>query len=131
MTSDNNLDPIRLWREWFVKSEKSWSDALSEMMGDEQFSKGMGRYIHEGLHTHRMLSEAMAQHLANLNIPSRTDILDMTDRLAHMEDTLNQIQVELREQRSEIMRLSAGGTSGDPHAVRPARTRKPTANQDR
>lgn len=133
MSKDDSLDPIRLWREWFVKSEKSWSDALSEMMGDEHFSKGMGRYTLEALHTHRMFSETMAQYLANLNIPSRSDILDMNDRLAHMEETLNQIQVELREQRSQLTRLAAGGASA-PNAtagsVRPSRTRKPAANLD-
>lgn len=124
MSEADNLDPVRLWREWFVKSEKAWSDALSEMMGDERFSRGMGRYVHEALHTHRMFSESMAQYLANLNIPSRGDILDMGDRLAHMEETLNQIQVELREQRGQLARLASGGTE-PPVANRPARTRQP------
>lgn len=133
MSKEDSMDPIRLWREWFVKSEKSWSDALSEMMGDEHFSKGMGRYTLEALHTHRMFSETMAQYLANLNIPSRSDILDMNDRLAHMEETLNQIQVELREQRSQMARLAASGvgaSTATTASVRPARTRKPAANLD-
>lgn len=124
MSNEDNLDPVRLWREWFVKSEKSWSDALTGVMGDEKFAQGMGRYMHEALHTHRMFAESMAQYLANLNIPSRTDILDMNDRLAHMEDTLNQIQVELREQRGQMSRLAAG-TPHDDSIKRPARTRKP------
>ena len=127
MASESDIDPIRLWREWFVKSEKTWSDALSEMMGNEHFSKGMGRYIHEALHTHRMFSETMAQYLANLNIPSRTDILDMNDRLAHMEQTLNQIQVELRDQRAQLTRLASSGGGMDADK-KPARTRKPSDN---
>lgn len=132
MASDDSLDPIRLWREWFVKSEKSLSDALSEMMGNEHFSKGMGRYTLEALHTHRMFSETMGQHLANLNIPSRSDILDTNDRLAHMEETLNQIQVELREQRNQITRLitHAGSATPSPSPARPSRSRKPANNLD-
>lgn len=133
MAKEDSMDPIRLWREWFVKSEKSWSDALSEMMGDEHFSKGMGRYTLEALHTHRMFSETMAQYLANLNIPSRSDILDMNDRLAHMEETLNQIQVELREQRGQMARLAAGNSNvpaASGGTARPSRTRKPAANLD-
>ncbi len=132
MASDDSLDPIRLWREWFVKSEKSLSDALSEMMGNEHFSKGMGRYTLEALHTHRMFSETMGQYLANLNIPSRSDILDTNDRLAHMEETLNLIQVELREQRSQITRLIAHAGSAAPSAgaARPSRSRKPANNLD-
>ena len=124
MSKDNSLDPVRLWREWFVKSEKAWSDMLTEMMGDEHFSQGMGRYMHEALHTHRMFSESMAQYLANLNIPSRADILDMNDRLAHIEDTLNHIQIELRSQRAQLAKLAA--TGGEPaERKRPARTRRP------
>ena len=132
MASDDSLDPIRLWREWFVKSEKSLSDALSEMMGNEHFSKGMGRYTLEALHTHRMFSETMGQVLANLNIPSRSDILDTNDRLAHMEETLNLIQVELREQRDQITRIIAHAGSATPsaRAARPPRSRKPANNLD-
>ncbi|MGR8921433.1 MAG: hypothetical protein ACU85V_17590 [Gammaproteobacteria bacterium] len=125
MSKEDSLDPMRMWREWFVKSEKAWSDAMTEMMGDERFSQGMGRYVHEALHTHRMFSETMAQYLANLNIPSRADILDMSDRLAHIEDTLNNIQVELRNQRTEMARLAAGGEAAP--AAKPARTRKPAS----
>ena len=128
MSKDESLDPARLWREWFVKSEKAWSDALTDMMGDEHFSKGMGRYIHEALHTHRMFSESMGQYLANLNIPSRADILDMNDRLAHIEDTLSQIQVELRQQRSQLANLGSGTET--PARKRPARTRKPQVNTE-
>lgn len=127
MSNENNIDPMRLWREWFVKSEKTWSDALTELMGDENFSKGMGRYMHEALHTHRMFSEAMAQYLSNLNIPSRADILDMNDRLAHVEDTLNQLVVELRGQRAQLTKLAAG--AGDGERLRPARTRRPQADE--
>ena len=132
MASEDNFDPMRVWREWFVKSEKSLSDALSEMMGNEHFSKGMGRYTLEALHTHRMFSETMGQHLANLNIPSRSDILDTNDRLAHMEETLNRIQIELREQRSQITRITAqaGSAAPDDKAARPSRTRKPANNLD-
>ena len=130
MANNDDINPIRLWREWFVKSEKSWSDALSEMMGDEHFSKGMGRYTMEALRTHRMFSETMAQFLANLNIPSRSDVLDMNDRLAHMDETLNHIQVELREQRLQIARLAATNVGTVGTSVRPSRTRKPSSNLD-
>ncbi len=129
MSNEEGMDPVRLWREWFVKSEKAWSDTLTEMMGDERFSKGMGRYMHEALHTHRMFSEAMAQYLANLNIPSRGDILDMNDRLAHIEDTLNQLQVEVRGQRAALSKLAAG-TPGAAERKKPARTRKPPTTTD-
>jgi len=79
------------------------------------------------LHTQRMFGESMAQYLANLNIPSRGDILDMSDRLAHIEDTLNNLQVELRGQRTQLAKIAAGVPS-EVAAKRPTRTRKPAAD---
>ncbi len=129
---DDKLNPMSLWRDWFVKSEKAWSQALTDVMGDERFSKGMGRYMQEALHTHRMFSEGMSQYLANLNLPSRTDVLDISDRLGQIEDTLALIQVELREQRIQIARANSSApsleTADSTAPVRPARTKQP-ANQ--
>ncbi|MFT4563151.1 MAG: hypothetical protein ACI9BW_002905 [Gammaproteobacteria bacterium] len=124
MTEDqNNLDPVRLMREWYIKSEKMWSDSLTEMMGDERFSEGLGRNVNEALHSHRMFSESMGQFLSNINVPSRGDVLDMGDRLAHIEDTLNQIQVELRAQRTQLAKFVPGGE--EKARKRPSRTKKP------
>lgn len=129
---DDKLNPMSLWRDWFVKSEKAWSQALTDMMGDERFSKGMGRYMQEALHTHRMFSEGMSQYLANLNLPSRSDVLDISDRLGQIEDKLALIQVELREQRIQLSRANSPTRAKDPvedlEQVRPARTKRP-ANQ--
>jgi hypothetical protein len=128
---EDKLNPMALWRDWFVKSEKAWSQALTETMGDERFSKGMGRYMQEALHTHRMFSEGMSQYLANLNLPSRSDVLDISDRLGQIEDTLALIQVELREQRIQISRASSltpgAQTSDNLSPARPTRTKRPAS----
>jgi len=127
MSDDDQFDPVRIWREWMIKSEKMWSDHLTEMMGNEKFSKGMGRYIQEGLHTHRIFSDGMAQYLSNLNIPSRADVLDIGDRLGQIEDTLAGLQIEIREQRAQLTKLANTGAqaSTDDAPRRPSRTKRP------
>ena len=125
MTEDDSINPVRLWREWFVKSEKAWSQAMTDAMGDERFSKGLGRYMQEALHTHRMFSESMAQYLANLNLPSRQDLLDLGDRLGQVEDALAAVQVELRELRTRVAQGGAPVAGTGAVAGRPARTRRP------
>ncbi len=127
MSEDEIIDPIRLWREWMIKSEKQWSDHLTELMGDERFSKGMGRYIQEGLHSHRIFSDGMAQYLSSLNLPSRADVLDVGDRLGQIEDTLAGLQVEIREQRAQLTRLANTGVApvDTDQPKRPSRTKQP------
>jgi len=31
----SNFEPLRLWREWYQKSEKSWNDAVTNLLGDD------------------------------------------------------------------------------------------------
>ena len=115
--SKEDLNPMQVWRDWFIKSEKAWSQSLTEMMGDEKFSKGLGRYMQEAMHTHRMMTESMGQYLASINMPSRADIVDLGDRLAQIEDTLAAIQVDLREQRAQLAQAMRGAKSGDTDAA--------------
>jgi hypothetical protein len=126
MTDEKDLDPLRLMRDWFVQSEKMWSDAMSEMMADERVAKTSGRFMQEALHTQRMFSESMGQYLSNMNMPSRTDILDLKDRVSQMEDSLNQVLVELRALRAE----KAAGEDESAPRKKPARTRKAPKKSD-
>lgn len=120
MASNDNLDPMQLMRDWFIQSEKMWSDAMSEFMADERVAKSSGRFMQEALHTQRMFSESMGQYLANLNMPTRSDILDLKDRVSQMEETMNAMLIELRALRKE----SDAGTSSTTAKKKPARTKK-------
>jgi hypothetical protein len=123
MSDNERIEPMALWRDWFVKSEKAWSQALTEMMGDERFSKEMGRQMQEALHTHRMFSESMGQYLAHFNLPSRSDVLDISDRLGQIEDALAALQVELREHRLLLAKADISTAAKD--TTRPTRTKRP------
>jgi hypothetical protein len=119
MADNKNMDPMQLMRDWFVQSEKMWSDAMTEVMADERVAEGSGRFMQEALHTQRMFSESMGQYLSNMNMPSRTDILDLKDRVSQMEDSVNMVLVELREMRAEKAPVADA-----PAKKKPTRTRK-------
>lgn len=124
MTKNDDLNPIRLWREWIVKSEQMWSDAITDVMGNPQVSAGMGRSMQEFLHMHRMFTESFAQYLSALNLPSRSDILDLSDRIGQLEDAVAAISVDLREQRALL--AGAGVVATDQaKKKKPSRTRQP------
>lgn len=128
MANNDELDPMRMMREWFVKSEQMYSDAMTEVMGDERFSKTTGRYMQEALHMQKMFGEAMGQYLANLNLPSRTDILDTQERISMIEATMDALLVEVRALRKSV---DAGGDAPQSTAKKkPARTKKAPAKSE-
>ena len=119
-----NLDPVRLWREWYQKSEKSWNEGISQLMGDERVAKSTGKYLQEAVHAQRMFTEAMAKWLANLNLPSRSDVLALSDRLGKLEDTIAGLQVELHQLRQALTKQDLASGAGL-RAARPKRTKTP------
>lgn len=124
MSQEDELNPVRMWREWIVQSEKMWSDTITEAMGNPQVSSTMGRSMQEFLHIHRIFSESFAQYLSALNLPSRSDILDISDRLGQLEDAVAAVSVDLREQRAL---LASTGVVAEPPTTKkkPRRTKKP------
>ncbi len=119
MADKDNLDPMQLMRDWFIQSEKMWSDAMTEFMADERVAKSSGRFMQEALHTQRMFSESMGQYLSNLNMPSRGDILDLKDRVSQMEETMNAVLIEMR-----ALRKQADAGSAAAPKKKPTRTKK-------
>jgi hypothetical protein len=119
-----NLDPIRLWREWYQKSEKSWNEGLSQLMGDDRVAKSTGKYLQEAIHAQRMFTESMAKWLANLNFPSRSDVLALSDRVGKLEDTIAGLQVEIRQLRQALTKQDLAN-GAELRASRPKRTKTP------
>jgi len=120
----SNFAPLRLWSEWYQKSEKSWHDAVTKLMGDDRVAKSTGKYVQEALHAQRMFTDAMAKYLANLNLPSRADILALSDRVGKVEDALAGLQVEMRQLRRALAERGLASREESP-PLRPKRTKTP------
>lgn len=126
--SERLLEPMRMWREWYQKSEKQWSEMLTDIMADEKFGKSFGHLFQEWLHAQHMISELIGQQLAALNMPSRADMLDVRDRLGEVEDGLGQLTAEIAQLRRTLATRAVVEAPAQP---RPAvkRTRKPAKPQ--
>jgi len=113
-------DPFAIWREWVSQSERQWNAALNQAMGSDQFSQAMGRFMGMAAEMQRGVHDALGRTLTALNLPTRTDMLALGDRLAALEDRLARIEGVLRASSP------GNGAAGAEAAVpRPPRTRRP------
>jgi hypothetical protein len=112
--SDSPMDPMKAWRDWFVQSERDWSEQLTKLMKDDNVARTMGEQIHAGLYKQQMLAQSMAGPLAAMNVPTREDLVSIGERIGRLEDA--------------IARVEALVTRNAPAATpRPARTRTAAA----
>ena len=114
------IDPFAQWRDWLTQSERQWNSFLNDVMSTDQFSEGMGRMMDMQLTMQKNLNETMGQYFAALNMPSRTDVLSLGNRLTEIEERLTGIEDALRTLTPEPKRAEPATA-----VAMPPRTKKP------
>lgn len=120
----NKLSPTHLWREWIAKSEAQWSEAVSHLLKDERAGEALNRQLSEMQLMHRQFSELAQASLAAANLPSRSDLEALDERMGRLEDGLAQVAASLSQLQQAL--AAASPSLGPVVAPRPSRARKPT-----
>lgn len=110
-------DPFAVWREWVTKSEHQMNAMLNEMMGTEQFARVSGGWVEAMTMFQQTMNENAQRYFEAVNVPTRTDVTELAERLTAVEDRLLRIEALLAE---AVGRKEVAGQS-----PRPARTRRP------
>ena len=121
----NKLSPTHLWREWIAKSEAQWSEAVSHLLKDERAGEALNRQLSEMQLMHRQFSELAQASLAAANLPSRSDLEALDERMGRLEDGLAQVAAGLSQLHQAL--AAAAPAQGRVVTPRPSRTRKPAA----
>lgn len=120
-TDWNSFSPAQVWRDWIVKSEAQWSETVSQLLKDERTGETLNRQLNELQLMHRQFSEVAQASLAAANLPSRTDIETLDERMGRLEDGLAQVAAGLTQLAQALIATNSVASS----ANKPARTRKP------
>lgn len=116
----NQMNPMALWRDWVVKSEAQWSDAVAKMMKNEQAGPLLTRQVDEARMLHRQFGEMAQASLAAVNLPSRTDFEALDERMGRLEDGLAQLSAEI----ASLVATLSSGQAAVVTLAKPSRDRK-------
>ncbi len=115
MAKDTPPDPSALFREWVTQWERNFDSLANQFMGTEGFSQAMNEFQKSQLNAQRMFAETMTQILTNLNMPTRDDVLRLSEAVAVLDRRLERIEESLGD-----------GPAGQPSPIkRPPRTKQP------
>lgn len=91
-------DPMERFRELVTEWERGFDALANRFMGTDEFSRAMNQFQNMQLTMQKAFAEAMAKNLAQLNVPSRDDVLRIGEavhevdmRLARMEQRLDEL----------------------------------------
>ena len=106
----NAFSPARLWRDWIVKSEAQWSEAVSQLLKEDHTGGALNRQLSELQLMHQQFSELAQASLAAANLPSRSDLEALDERMGRLEDGLGQVAAALSQDRKST-RLNSSHVS--------------------
>lgn len=120
--SEKVNDPVALWQKMLGEMEKGFNSLANEALASPQFSKAMNQAGGVTAGAHKQLGELMEKYFVSMNMPSRSQMVGIAERLQTIEGQLNDIKVLLQQ-----MQTQDGPARRTTAPARPPRTRKPPA----
>ncbi|HLZ68503.1 MAG TPA: hypothetical protein VKV26_01195 [Dehalococcoidia bacterium] len=102
-------DLLGPWRQMAEQAEQQWNQYFNQAMGTEAFAGMMGRYMEGYLAFQQSLAHNIERYMQSLNLPTRTDITAIGERLASLESQLSAMAAEQRRLVKKIEALEGSG----------------------
>jgi hypothetical protein len=99
--ADKQPDPTEAFRKLVSDWERGFDTMANKIMGTDEFSQSMNQFQNLQLAMQKRFNEAMAQHLLNLNMPSRDDILRLGESIRSVEKRLASIEATLATKKKK------------------------------
>jgi len=89
-------DMLNSWKQLAEQAEGQWNQYFNQMMGTEQFAELMGKYMEGYLAQQQTLAGNVEKYMQTMNLPTRSDFIALSERLASLE---TQVSLLVAEQR--------------------------------
>jgi hypothetical protein len=123
---DKENDPLAVWRDLLSQWEQNVNAIANRTMGSDEYSSSMNGAMTATLKLQETMRQFMATYLASANLPSRTEVLDIAERLGGVETRLDRITALL--ERAAAARPGEAAAP-EPPRPRPPRTKKPPSTE--
>ncbi len=99
------IDPFGAWRGMRDAGLESWSKSMIELVNSDAFAQRqaavLDAYLTSSAPLQQALQQAMTRVLTQLNMPTRSDVIGLSERLTNIELRLDDLEVALeRAERS-------------------------------
>lgn len=112
--ADTEFDPFRAWQDLVQKWEIEINDWSGKMTESDQFSAMMGQATKMNLVAQKAWAERMETMLAALNMPTKSQVEDITERLDRIEDNIERMRLALEQSGNAPVRLEPKRTRQAP-----------------
>jgi hypothetical protein len=117
------IDPLAPWRDLVSQWEKNVNALANRTMATDEYSSSMHNTMGMSLKLQETMRDVMAAYLANANLPSRSEVLALGERIGGVEARLDRMNALL--ERIASARENGGAVEPPARPPRPPRTKSP------
>ena len=108
------FDPFRAWKSMRDSGIDAWSKMMIQLVNTDAYAQASGAMLDAWLTSsapfRKAIESAMTQVLTQLNMPTRTDITSLAERLTHIEMRLDDLEAKLDERSQPAPKAAPGKT---------------------
>lgn len=96
-----DIDPLNQMIQFYDSMSKSWASAMSDAVASKSFAESMSEQMESNLEAmsllRRQFGDYMEQYLQQMNLPTRKEVITLSERLTKLEMTLDDLDSKLDE----------------------------------
>lgn len=131
-------DPLGTWRTIRDANLDAWAKGMASLVNTEAFAKAIGMQLDTMLAASapvkQVVQQYMETYLAQMNMPSRSEMVSLAQRLTNIELRLDDMQAQLDDLLAAVRAIPAppvaastpAATNGEAKPAAPRRSRKVT-----
>ena len=108
------FDPFGAWKTMRDSGMDAWSKMMVQLVNSEAYAQATAGMMDTWLTTsapfRKAIESTMTQVLTQLNMPTRSDITSLAERLTHIEMRLDDLEAKLDERQHATIKPSSGKT---------------------
>ena len=109
--SYNPFDPTGMLKTMRDSSMDAWSKSMIQFVNTDAYAQAIGTMLDTWLTTsipfRKAVEAAMTQVLTNLNMPTRSDVISLAERLTNIEMRLDDLEARLDENQRSARKAAA------------------------
>ncbi|MGG0658654.1 polyhydroxyalkanoate biosynthesis repressor PhaR [Rummeliibacillus pycnus] len=99
MSQTATLDPFKIWKDMYEKTESTWRGAIQDTLGTEQFAQGLGQVQNQYVQYQEMVNTFTESYLKQANIPSREEIAKVASLIINVDTKIDDMEDLIDEQK--------------------------------
>ncbi|KXH81863.1 hypothetical protein [Sporosarcina sp. HYO08] len=95
------IDPFKIWKDIYDKTEAAWNDAIQDSLGKESFSEGMGQTLNNYLQYQEFVTNTAETYLKQFNMPTRGEVANVASLVINLENKIDSLEDQLESLKDD------------------------------